>query len=67
MASFKDETLKAHNEYRKRHGSVPLKWSSKLEKNARNWAHELASRGYIQHASQNEEGENIACMRGKFI
>ena len=64
MAEFKNDILKTHNSYRKTHGSGTLKWSNKLQNNAQRWAEKLAKKGYLQHESQNEEGENIACMKG---
>lgn len=64
MSNFKNDILKAHNSYRKNHAAPALKWSSKLEANAQKWAKELAKKGYLQHASQSEEGENIACLKG---
>lgn len=65
MSNFKNDILKAHNSYRKNHAAPALKWSSKLEANAQKWAKELAKKGYLQHASQSEEGENIACLKGE--
>ena len=64
MADFKNDILRTHNSYRKTHGSGALKWSSKLQSNAQRWADKLAKKGYLQHENQNEEGENIACMKG---
>lgn len=67
MSSFKNDILKTHNSYRKVHSAPALKWSNKLYQNAQRWADQLAKRGYMQHENQNEEGENIACMKGSFI
>jgi len=64
MAEFKNDALNSHNTYRRTHGVNALKWSSKLEANAQRWANKLAKKGYLQHDNQNEEGENIACMKG---
>lgn len=65
MSNFKNDALKAHNSYRKIHGAPQLKLSNKLTRNAQNWANQLAKKGYLQHENQNEEGENIACMKGR--
>lgn len=64
MADFKKDALNTHNTYRQTHGSGTFKWSTKLEANAQRWAESLAKKGYLQHDNQNEEGENIACMKG---
>ena len=64
MKDFKKDSLDTHNEFRSRHGAPAMKWSSKLEARAQQWANELAKKGYLQHDSQKEDGENIACMKG---
>lgn len=64
MSNFKNDALNTHNSYRKTHASPALKWSSKLQSNAQRWADKLAKKGYLQHENQQEEGENIACMKG---
>ena len=65
MKDFKKDSLDAHNEFRGKHGAPSMKWSSKLASNAQKWAEDLAKKGYLQHANQKEEGENIACMKGE--
>ena len=67
MKDFKKDALEAHNDYRGKHGAPTMKWSSKLESNAQKWAEDIAKKGYLMHANQKEEGENIACMKGLFI
>lgn len=63
--NIKNESLNAHNKYRKDHGAPPLKWSSKLQNNAQKWANELAKKQSLQHANQQEEGENLSYVMGK--
>ena len=62
---FKTSILKAHNEYRAKHGAPALEWSETLERNAKKWADELCRRQRLQHASLKNEGENLAFARGK--
>ena len=62
--SFNHSILKAHNEYRTKHGVPALVWSDKLERHAKKWADEIARRARMQHAELKDEGENIAAMRG---
>ena len=42
MTGFEKDCLKAHNEYRAKHGVPPLKWSAELAADALEWAKELA-------------------------
>lgn len=56
---FEDEFLRAHNDFRKRHGVPPLDLSKKLCKYAEEWAKTLAKKGRTEHRDQNEYGENI--------
>jgi len=65
MGNFQNDILSAHNEYRRKHGTGSLKWSSKLESKAQKWANQLAKKGYLQHEQQSEDGENIACLKGE--
>ena len=54
--------LRTHNDERQRLRLAPLKWNIHLEREARDWAHELSRRGMLQHASQskrNRTGENL--------
>lgn len=57
--NFEDEFLRAHNEYRKKHGVPPVELSKKLSKYAEEWAKTLSKRGRTEHRDQNEYGENI--------
>lgn len=60
-SDFELDCLKAHNEYRARHGVLPLKLSKKLCKHAEEWARILASRGILVHRNNSSYGENIFC------
>lgn len=56
---FAQEALKAHNNYRKRHGVEPLKLSSDLCNFALQWAQKLAYEDGFYHRPSNSYGENI--------
>lgn len=56
---FEEEFLKAHNEYRKKHGVSPLELNKKLCKYAEEWAKTLIKKGQMEHREQNDYGENI--------
>lgn len=56
---FDEEFLKAHNEYRRKHGVAPLDLNKKLCKYAEEWAKTLAKKGETEHRDQNDYGENI--------
>uniref|UniRef100_A0AAG5DD05 SCP domain-containing protein n=1 Tax=Anopheles atroparvus TaxID=41427 RepID=A0AAG5DD05_ANOAO len=58
---FQRECLKAHNEYRRRHGVLPLKLSTRLCRYADEWAKVIAARGVLVHRSNSQYGENIFC------
>uniref|UniRef100_A0A0K8TRK5 Putative dual scp protein n=1 Tax=Tabanus bromius TaxID=304241 RepID=A0A0K8TRK5_TABBR len=58
---FELECLRAHNEFRARHGVPPLKLNRRLCKFAEEWAKVLASRGNPIHRSNSPYGENIFC------
>ncbi|XP_053664472.1 uncharacterized protein LOC128713635 [Anopheles marshallii] len=58
---FERECLKAHNEYRARHGVLPLKLSKRLCRFAEEWAKVIAARGVLVHRSNSAYGENIFC------
>lgn len=54
--------LAAHNRERQRLGLPKLKWNRALEREAKQWGHELARRGRLEHADQrtrNSTGENL--------
>ncbi|KAL4707646.1 hypothetical protein ACJJTC_006996 [Scirpophaga incertulas] len=56
---FEEEFLKAHNDYRRKHGVPPLEMSKKLSKYAEEWAKVLVKKGNMEHRDQNDYGENI--------
>jgi len=62
---LKRDSLRAHNRYRKDHGSPPMVWNDDLAKNAQEWAEEIAVKGLLVHHTQREEGENIAAAGQK--
>ncbi|KAJ9594555.1 hypothetical protein L9F63_027462, partial [Diploptera punctata] len=49
---FTAECLKAHNEYREKHGVPPLKLNKKLCKYSEEWAKRLATRGTLRTSSK---------------
>ncbi|KAF7658799.1 hypothetical protein LDENG_00007480 [Lucifuga dentata] len=57
-ASFQQEFLQAHNTYRKKHNTEPLKLNSDLSATAQKWADYLLSKKNLEH-SNTEDGENI--------
>jgi uncharacterized protein YkwD len=60
--NFEEDFLKAHNEYRKRHGVPPLKLDRKLCKYSEEWAKHLAAKNILEHRPSCNYGENIYCM-----
>lgn len=59
---FQAECLKAHNEYRKKHGVAPLKLDKEICKVAQQWANHLINRGTMVHSNNKEYGENLYSM-----
>uniref|UniRef100_A0A8C3YNZ1 GLI pathosis related 2 n=1 Tax=Catagonus wagneri TaxID=51154 RepID=A0A8C3YNZ1_9CETA len=60
---FNDEVLKAHNEYRRKHGVPPLKLCKKLNREAQQYSEALASTRILKHSpesSRGQCGENLA-------
>ncbi|XP_072708972.1 Golgi-associated plant pathogenesis-related protein 1 isoform X2 [Ciconia boyciana] len=60
---FAEEVLKAHNDYRKKHGVPPLKLCKKLNRGAQQYAEELATTRVLKHSSESANGkcgENLA-------
>lgn len=51
FSEFELDCLRAHNEYRRKHGVAPLKLSKKMCRHAEEWAKILASRGIPTHRS----------------
>ncbi|XP_058826887.1 uncharacterized protein LOC131686899 [Topomyia yanbarensis] len=61
FSDFESECLKAHNEYRTKHGVLPLKLNKRLCRYAEEWAKVIAARGVLVHRSNSQYGENIFC------
>lgn len=61
---FGRELLKAHNSYRAKHGSPPLKWSSEAARPAQEWADRLTKTGRLQHGNHDGMGQNLAFKSG---
>uniref|UniRef100_A0A8C5TGA3 GLI pathogenesis related 2 n=1 Tax=Malurus cyaneus samueli TaxID=2593467 RepID=A0A8C5TGA3_9PASS len=60
---MKGDVLKAHNDYRKKHGVPPLKLCKKLNRGAQQYAEELATTRVLKHSSESANGkcgENLA-------
>ncbi|KAL8600846.1 hypothetical protein ACOMHN_056504 [Nucella lapillus] len=57
--NFVEETIKAHNEYRKRHQAPPLSHSKELSAQAQKWADQLAATGSFQHSGATIRGEKL--------
>ncbi|RWS00077.1 Golgi-associated plant pathogenesis-related protein 1-like protein [Dinothrombium tinctorium] len=56
---FRDECLKWHNHYRKKHGVPDLVLNSKISAFAKEWAEKLAKSNRFDHRPNNSYGENI--------
>lgn len=61
FSDFERECLKAHNDYRVKHGVSPLKLNKKLCRFAEEWAKIIASRSTPAHRNNSPYGENIFC------
>ncbi|XP_028909733.1 Golgi-associated plant pathogenesis-related protein 1 isoform X1 [Ornithorhynchus anatinus] len=60
---FADEVLRAHNDYRQKHGVPSLKLCKKLNREAQQYAEALASTKVLKHSpesSRGQYGENLA-------
>ncbi|XP_062987012.1 Golgi-associated plant pathogenesis-related protein 1 isoform X2 [Elgaria multicarinata webbii] len=60
---FADEVLKAHNDYRKKHGVPSLKLCKKLNREAQQYSEALASTRTLKHSPESSSGkcgENLA-------
>lgn len=55
------EALRVHNAARKEKKLKPLVWDSKLQKDALNWAREMARTGF-RHSGAKGQGENIGAV-----
>ena len=63
VEEFKEEALKMHNEYRRRHDAMALTWSDSLAKKAQSTASKLldATRSSFKRELE-KQGENIAIL-----
>lgn len=61
FTDFERDCLKAHNDFRVKHGVSPLKLNKKLCRFAEEWAKIIASRGTPAHRNNSPYGENIFC------
>ncbi|KAH0627109.1 hypothetical protein JD844_002519 [Phrynosoma platyrhinos] len=60
---FAEEVLKAHNDYRKKHGVPSLKLCKKLSREAQQYSEALASTRILKHSPESSSGkcgENLA-------
>jgi len=71
MSARDKEWLSAHNSRRRKYnggkGFVPLRWSSSLEKQAKQYAEQLGNNcknGQLKHAGGLQDGENLAKNKG---
>lgn len=60
-SDFERDCLRAHNEFRARHGVAPLRLNRKLCRFAEEWAKVIAARGTPAHRNNSPYGENIFC------
>ncbi|XP_060519497.1 uncharacterized protein LOC132697833 isoform X2 [Cylas formicarius] len=60
---FQTQCLKAHNEYRKKHGVPPLKLDRNMCRVSQQWADTLIRKGALMHSNNNEYGENLFMMQ----
>ncbi|XP_041793673.1 Golgi-associated plant pathogenesis-related protein 1-like [Chelmon rostratus] len=60
-ASFQQEFLKAHNDYRAKHNAPPMTLSSELNATAQRWADHLLASNSMGH-SNTDDGENVYNM-----
>ena len=67
--AFPEQSLEAHNKYRKMHRVPALTWAVDLANDAQEYAEKLARARTLQHASKSERkeaGENLAYFTGSF-
>jgi len=57
--------IAAHNRYRAKHNSPPLRWSGKAAVPAQRWANHLAKQKSLQHGDHDGMGQNLAFAGGK--
>merc|ERR1712013_556949 len=59
LEKFRQESLRAHNAYRSKHGVPALKLSDKVNAVAQEWADYLIANDGWQHSGNKKYGENI--------
>lgn len=59
---FQKECLKAHNEYRAKHGVPPLVLNQVMCKMSQTWADTLSKKKTLEHSKNSDYGENIYCV-----
>lgn len=59
---FQKECLKAHNDYREKHGVPPLVLNQDMCKMSQTWADTLAKKKILEHSKNSDYGENIYCV-----
>ena len=65
--NLKEELLKAHNRYRKKHGVPLLQWSDELTEGAKLWAEEVGRRKEVRSYGSPDYGENMIVVEGQNI
>lgn len=58
ISQFEQESLDAHNHYRKLHATPPLAYNTNMRADCQAWAEVLAPRNEMEH-SKTKNGENI--------
>ena len=59
------EMLHSHNEVRRQRQISPLRWSTRLEAAAQDWAEHLSSIGALQHDRSRRVGQNLFVSYGQ--
>jgi pathogenesis-related protein 1 len=59
VASWQEQVLKEHNDWRSVVGVPPLRWSAELEQSAQQVADDLAAKGCEMKHSRTQNGENL--------
>ncbi|CAH1180815.1 unnamed protein product [Phyllotreta striolata] len=59
LMEFQQECLRAHNEYRLKHGAPPLKLNKTMCKVSQDWANDLIRKGVMRHSNNKDYGENL--------
>lgn len=60
-----DQILETHNQWRKKVGVPPLKWSPTLANYAQEWAEKLLRENKFEHRQDSPYGENLASASGQ--